>query len=125
MIRWYKELYLGAVAKKKHYRMFTRINKKKLSIQNPYIITLPQHAGNILEVISYNMLVNDPLPKLRHEALAPADVVAVGIGYTKDDAYEVMQKIIMEVYDHTGDFDISSFILSRDPACNKGGDESR
>lgn len=102
-MEWYKNLYLGENAAKKHYKLFRRIRKKRLS--NAYVITLPSNEANILDIYSYNELL------WKH--YNNRNLFIVGLACGKDEAVELTRDIIQDVYSSTGAFDVKKYVMSR------------
>lgn len=101
-MEWYKNLYLGEAAAKKHYKLLRRINKRHLS--NAYVITLPSNEENILDIYSYNELLQ------KH--YDDRSMFVVGLACGKDEAMELTRDIIQDVYSSTGTFDVRKYVMS-------------
>lgn len=100
---WYEHLYLGEIAAKKQYRILRKINKRLLS--KAYVITLPANPANILEVHSYNELLQ------RH--FETRNLFIVGLAHGKEEAMELVQDIIMDCYRKHHSVRVSDYISQK------------
>lgn len=104
-MRFYKYLYLtDAVAKKKE-----KIIKKLQAGKYPltcYLLVLMTDGENQLEFYSSAFL--------RQSMLCGEELFVVGIAESQMDAIYLVEEIAAEVYEHTGELDIRSYILSRE-----------
>lgn len=103
-MRWYKDLYLGEVAGKKHYKLLLRINKRRLT--NAYVITLPSNPQNVFDIYPYNELLQKHYNN--------SDIFIIGLAYGRDEAYELCKNIIWEIYKTTGGFNAYEYVKSRE-----------
>lgn len=101
-MEWYKNLYLGEIAAKKQYKLFRRISKKRLT--NAYIITLPSNTENILDIYSYNELLQKHYDN--------SHIFVVGLACGKDEALELTKDIIWDVYSRSGSFNVSEYVMA-------------
>lgn len=99
-MKWYKNLYMGEIAAKKHYKLLKTINKRWLS--NAYIIALPSNSDNVLDIYSNNELLQ--------KYYKNRDIFVVGLAYGKDEALELVKDIIWEVYQATGSVKVNDYI---------------
>lgn len=105
-MEWYRNLYLGEAAEKKKYKLYRRINKRRLF--NAYVIALPSGGDNVLDIYRYMELLQ------KH--YAKRDIFIVGLACGKDEAMELAARIIGEVYQNTGTFGVSDYIRKREEA---------
>lgn len=103
-MEWYKNLYLGERAAKKHYQLFRKINKRRLS--NAYVITLPSNSENVLDIYSYNELLQKHYKE--------NDIFVVGLACGREEALEVTKSIIQDVYSASGTFRVDEYIRERE-----------
>lgn len=101
---WYKEFYAGEsiAAKKEKVKWKICHNAGQLDI---YVITLGTADGNLLDIIPSWELMQKHYPKL--------DMLVVGIDKGYDNAMELAAKIILDVYQKTGDFNVRGYFLER------------
>ncbi|MBQ3665109.1 MAG: hypothetical protein II919_03270 [Lachnospiraceae bacterium] len=94
-MKWYNNLYVGENAKKRKHKiiMRTKLNKPQIGT---YLITLPLNDKNSLEIYPSYILMQKHYRK--------QNMMVVGIGLGRDEAFLVMQDIIMDCYQKTGQF---------------------
>ena len=73
---------------------------------NTYLIILSSNAHNLLEIISANEL-KQPFYK---DKTVQNHIYVVGLAVGYDEALEVVERIIKEVYQATGGFDLQSYL---------------
>lgn len=100
-MKWYKNLYVGKNAKENRNTIIRKIKKSKPQL-GVYVLTLPESANNILDIY-HSIVLTQPYYK-------NSDLYIVGIASCKEEAYEVMQDIVMDSYRSTGKFDIEEYI---------------
>lgn len=104
-MEWYKNLYLGEAAKKKKYRLYRKINKRRLPL-NAYVVTLPSNEENVLDIYRYT--------ELRQKHYAGRNIFVIGLAYGKDEAVELAANIISEVWRNTGTVKVGDYIRKRE-----------
>ena len=104
-MKWYKKLYLGDNAKEAKYKIFGKIRQNRFTF-NTYLIILSSNAHNLLEIISANEL-KQPFYK---DKTVRNHIYVVGLAVGYDEALEVVERIIKEVYQATGGFDLQSYL---------------
>lgn len=104
-MKWYKRLYLGDNAKDAKYKIFGKIRENRFTFDT-YLITLSDNANNLLDIISANEL-KQPFYKDKQRR---SNIYIVGLAVGYEETLEVVQKIIEEVYQATGGFNISSYL---------------
>lgn len=97
-MNWHDPLYLGEEARKKEKKLIRKIEEKKSSF-GVYVITLASNGTDLLDVLPASMLLasKDFKPEI------------LGLAVTKDEAFELCEKIIMDVYRETNGFDVRSY----------------
>lgn len=100
-MEWYKNLYLGEKAAKKHFKLLRKINKRRLT--NAYVVTLPSNSENVLDIYSYNELLQKHYDSSR--------IFVVGLAYGKEEAMELTKDIILDVYLKSGTVKVSEYIM--------------
>lgn len=111
-MEWYKNLYLGEKAAQKHFKLLRKINKRRLT--NAYVVTLPSNSDNVLDIYSYNELLQRHYDSSR--------IFIVGLAYGKEEAMELTKDIIFDVYSKSGTVKVSEYIMGnfRDIDLKKG-----
>ena len=104
LLDWYENLYVSEQASKKLKRTISRINRKKITPEI-YVLTFPSNDKNVMDIVSTNILLQTAVrrrcPKI------------IGLAKGKEDALELMQTILMETYEHTGDFCVKEYLEDR------------
>lgn len=103
-LEWYRKLYLSESARKHARRTIWKLKHGKFA-PGYHLITLSDHPEHLLEIIATAYLVQRPL-----QALCP---MVVGIARDKEEALELTQKILMETYEHRGDFQVREYLQDR------------
>lgn len=103
-MHWYRNLYIGKNAESNKHSIIKNIKKRKLQF-GVYVLTLPENEHNILDIYSSIILMQQYFQK--------KDLFIVGIASCKDEAYEVVEKIVMDSYHATGTFNIREYIKDR------------
>ncbi len=104
MVKWYKNLYFTEGTKKRKRKILHNLKHNKLQI-NVYTIVLPLGDSGLLEIYpSYVLLQGIYKEKKIH---------LVGLAQDLNDAYELVEKIVMDCYKSTNGFDIKSFVAER------------
>lgn len=102
-MRWYDKLYIGEIAKKKEKTILAKIRNHKFQF-GVFVITLPANDNNVLDIYPSHILLQPYYKK--------QNMMILGIACGNDEALEVVQDIIMDSYQTTGDFRIKDFIES-------------
>lgn len=97
-MKWHHPLYMGEEAEKKRKKLMRQMERKHPS-PGVYAVTLASNGTDLLDVLPSFMLMRDDI--FEREIL--------GLAVTKDEAYEVCEQIIMDVYKETGDFKVRSY----------------
>lgn len=100
-MKWYNNLYVGEKAKKRKHKIVMRALRHKPQI-GIYMITLPVNDCNALEIYPSYILLQKHYRK--------KDMFIVGISVGRDEALNVMQEIIMDCYNRTGQFLVRKMI---------------
>lgn len=104
-MRYYKELYLGEGLEKKKKKIIKKLEEKKFQ-PNVHIITLALNPQNYLEIYNSALLIQPGFPK--------EDFFVVGITKGYEEAVELVEEIVREVYNKTKGADVRSYILSKE-----------
>lgn len=100
-MKWYKNLYIGDIAKDNKHSIIRKIKRYKPQL-GVYVLTLPENENNILDIFPSIVLLQ---PYYKNKKL-----FIIGIASCKEEAYEVMEKIVMDSYRLTGAFNIQEYI---------------
>lgn len=99
-MNWYQNLYTGKTAEKKKEKLIQEIDNK-IYKGNTYLITLAANHRNNLEILSVHQL---RFPYIRRNC-----PMILGIASGRDEAMEILLKIVDEVYSVTGDVKIREY----------------
>lgn len=99
-MNWYQNLYTGKTAEKKRDRIIQEIEREVYK-GNTYLITLAANPQNNLEIFSVHQL---RFPYIRRNC-----PMVVGIASGREEALEVFQRIVEEVYSVTGNVKIREY----------------
>ena len=99
-MRWYERLYLGEKAKKKRFSILQAVRKEKAS--GYYILTPPANRKNLLDIY--------PAHTLQQPYYKKQDLLIVGVAADYEDAALLAGKIIGDVYQKTGGYDVRGFM---------------
>lgn len=107
---WYKYLYTdeSIIRKKEKIKWKIRHNAGMLDI---FVITLSGNESGLLEIISTIELMQKAYPK--------EELFVVGIAKGYEQARELACKIVLEVYENTGEFKVKDYLLKKQYACKK------
>lgn len=94
MLNWYKNLYIGDNAKKKSKKLIHKINQGA-GVIDVYVITLAVNPENSLEIFSANLLMQS--------ALRRNCPIIIGLAKGYEEALEIIEQIVNEVYQETAD----------------------
>ncbi len=103
MLHWLDRYYIGEGVSK-NVQLQARINAGK-AVQGIWLITLSNNPDNLMEIIPAAMLVQrsayDSCPTI------------IGMAKGKDEAIQLVEKIIKTMYRKTGGFGIREFLSDR------------
>lgn len=100
MIKWYPHLYLDEKAEKKIKKLKRKIEDGKLNF-NLYCVCLATNPDNILDIMNTNELL------FRHYSNMTVSIV--GLAYSRDGAIELVERIALDIYEQTDDFNAKEF----------------
>lgn len=104
-MRFYKHLYVSDSLKKKKEKIIAKLNKKKYPL-SIYVVTLIEDGTNQLEFYSTLMF--------RQGSVIDEDIFVVGLASGYEDALYLVEDIVKEVYEKTGDLDIRAYIRGQE-----------
>ena len=100
-MKWYSNLYVSESIGKKVNKIKWKINHNAGTI-NTYVIALPSNPANILDMI--------PTYDLMQKAYPKKNIHIIGLAKGYDEALDLIRQIVQEVYEATGDFNISNYL---------------
>lgn len=100
-MKWYNKLYIGENAGKRKRKIINniRFNKPQLGV---YVITLPTNDKNSLDIYPSNALLQKYYKK--------RDLTVVGIAEGRDESLMLIQRIIMDCYNQTGQYLVKELV---------------
>lgn len=101
---WYKDFYAGESIENKKEKVKWKIlhNAGQLDI---YVIALSSNRENLLDIISAKELMQKAYPK--------QNMLVVGVDKGYDNALELAARIIMDVYQKTGNLNVRDYFLQQ------------
>lgn len=108
---WYQEFYAGESIEPKKEKVKWKIlhNAGQLDI---YVIALSSNPANLLDIISAKELMQKSYPK--------QDMLVIGVDKGYDNAVELAGKIILEVFQKTGNLDVRDYFLKQQKNSRRG-----
>lgn len=103
-MRWYEDLYVGYNLLDKKRQVIRKIKNGKPQL-NKYVITLPQNDYDTLEIYLSNIL--------NQKWYRDSDMVVVGITEGMEEAMDMIQLIIMDCLNDTGEVKVKKYIMSK------------
>ncbi|MBR3645570.1 MAG: hypothetical protein IKN54_04060 [Lachnospiraceae bacterium] len=100
-MRWYDKLYVGEKADKKRKEIIEKVTNGMFQLDK-FVLALPFNDSDVLDIYPSNILVQSHYLN--------SDIYILGIADGMDEAKEVMQKIILDCYNQTGQFDLKGYI---------------
>ena len=97
---WHRKMYYGDKARKKRTRIMYNIDTHKLQF-GVYVLTPAANGTDLIDIIPAFMLNKDDYKG--------RDIVIIGLAASKEEALELGGRIICDVYDKTGGYDIRSY----------------
>jgi hypothetical protein len=100
MISWTSHIYTGKSIKWKKDKVIASINNKKVTF-GVYCIVFASHPDNLFDIMDANELLFPHYEKMQ--------IHIVGLARGKKEAFELAQRMLMEVYKKTGKFNVRTF----------------
>lgn len=104
-MRYYRNLYLSEVLEKKKDKVIGKLEKGKFQL-DIYVITLAANPRNHLEIYNSQLFLQPAFPR--------EDFFVVGITKGYEEAVELVEEIVQEVYNETKGTDVRSYILGKE-----------
>lgn len=100
----YKDLYIGESLQSNKDKVIQRMKKGKVLVRL-FCVTLPLGSHRLLEIHPYFELMQ---PWYREQNLK-----VIGIASSRGEAFQLVESIIGEVYQKTGQFDIVEYLRQK------------
>lgn len=100
MILWSSRLLIGEKLEKKKEKIIASINKREATF-GVYCIAFASNPSNLFDILDANELLYPHYKKV--------NVHIVGLAKGWDEAVDLVQEMILEVYRNTGEFDVRSY----------------
>lgn len=104
-MRFYRDLYLTENLKKKKYKMMWKL-KTGSGMVDVYVITLAANGRDLLDIMNSSICLQPAV----HNRLPL--VIGMASGY--DGALKLVQKIIEDVYNRTGTYEVRKYFEETD-----------
>ena len=104
-MKYYSNLYVSERLKKKKDKVIARLERRKIQ-PDLHVILLPECDHNQLEIVNAMYLLQPGYPREGR--------MVVGIAKGFEEAVELVEQIVQEVYEQTGGCDIRSYILEKE-----------
>lgn len=104
-MKWYKEIYLGNIPKKKIRKIRFRL-KHNMLLTSLYIITLSLSETEQLDII--------PAKELLQKAYPKKELCIVGIAKDQADSFRLIQRIVEDVYKKDETVNIRKFFQTNE-----------
>lgn len=103
-MKWHDNLYLGETISPEAEQVIRKIKNRKLTL-GVYLITFPSNPQNLLDIIPSWELIQNSYPQ--------NELYIVGIAKGKKEAYSLVEQMIRDCYETTGQVDIKQNLLKR------------
>ncbi len=100
MITWATHLYIGEKMEKSRDQAVTAMNNRKATF-GVYCIAYASNPSNLFDIIEVNQLLFPHYTK--------TEVTIVGLAKGKQEALELLEKMLLEIYNQTGEFDVRTY----------------
>lgn len=100
MIQWASKLYIGDQLINKKDKAIRKINKRKLT-NNVYCIAFASMPHNLFDIMNANELLFPHYKK--------TDIKIIGLAKGENEALYLVQDLLMEVYNNTGEFNVREY----------------
>lgn len=100
-MKFIDKLYFGSKASESKKSVLKDIRKGKY-LPGVCVVTLPSNADNVLDIIEVYTLLQP--------AINTEDMTVVGIAFGKEEAMEVVRRIVDDTYRELGEIDIIRYL---------------
>ena len=99
-MNWYRHLYTGKTVEKKKKRLIRELERGTYR-GSAYLLTLAVHPEKQMELL--------PVRQLRFDYLRENCLLVVGIAGNREEALELLETIVSDVYEVTGGIDLRGY----------------
>ncbi|MDO5410264.1 MAG: hypothetical protein Q4F21_07400 [Lachnospiraceae bacterium] len=103
-MRWYDALWVGRKAARKKRRIISAV-KNRERMAGVYLITLAQNPSELLDIIPSGMLASPAFPA--------DELFVLGIAAGRQEAFELVEKMVDYIYRETNALDIRSYFSEK------------
>lgn len=103
MLKWMDHIYADETLENAD-QIRDRLNQNKLT-PGIYLLTLSHNPGHLMEIL--------PAVSLKQSCVRELCPEIFGVAASKDSAMELSCRILKEVYDATGTFDVKNYLKNR------------
>ncbi|NLZ83857.1 MAG: hypothetical protein GX915_09345 [Clostridiales bacterium] len=100
MINWSPKLYVGDKLNSKMDKTIKSIDNRKVTY-GIYCITFASNPDNLFDIINAN--------ELRFPHYQRSDVYIIGLTKGREEALDMVEDLLMEVYQNTGEFKVREY----------------
>ncbi len=93
MVIWSEKLYIGEQAEKNYEKIKKKIEQGKLVV-DVFLITKPSNEKNLFDIL--------PTAELKFPYYKKRELLVYGLAKGKDEAKELLLKILEDIYQETG-----------------------
>lgn len=97
-MKWHTLLYFGENAAPKRLKIVHDLENNKISF-GVFVIILSVNGKDLFDIIPGYMMQKEIY----------RDAPILGVAVTKEEAFELCEKMILDVYDRTGSYDVRSY----------------
>lgn len=97
-MNWHKKIVFGEEAEKKRNKIIYKLDNHKIEF-GVYFVLLSSSEKDLLDVVPGYMIYK--------EAYSGKEIL--GVGLTKEEAFDVCGQLIMRVMEETGNLDVRSY----------------
>ena len=108
-MKWYNNLYVGESIRHKADKIKWKIRHNAGQI-DIYVIAIASNPQNLLDIIPAQELMQRGYPK--------KDMYVIGLAHGMQEAHEIVQQIIDEVYQNTGSFEFMPYLQAKKDSKN-------
>lgn len=103
-MKWYRNLYCSDNLEDEKKKIIKEIRHHKRQ-WNIYVITLARNNYDLFDIYHVNVLYQ-PYYRKRED-----EITVIGIAKGKEEAMKLVEKIVMDVYQKTGDCKVKEYVM--------------
>lgn len=103
-MKFFHNMYVSEALASRTDELILKI-KQNIVTPNIYVITFASNPKNLLDIVLTRELLQPAYPK--------EDVKIIGLARGKKDAFALVEHIIGETYEKTGQFDVRAYLAGR------------